>query len=310
MGRANKRPVAVTTALLRRWRIPNPGSSGDKEDRGVALVIGGAAEVPGSILLAGVAALRVGAGKLQLAGPRSAATSLGVAVPEARVFPLPESDDGFLDRKSGARAADLMKEADAVLVGPGMMNDDAVRDFMDEVIRRIADKPIVIDALALSVLRDQRYRFPEKTRAVLTPNLEEMAGISGDKAAAIKADPGGVALAVARDLNAVIALKGSETFIATPDGKLFQYAKADVGLATSGSGDVLAGAIVGLIARGATLDQAAAWAVYLHGAAGNRLKRRIGRLGFLARELSDEIAPLMNSLNGERLSHETRRQHS
>jgi hydroxyethylthiazole kinase-like uncharacterized protein yjeF len=179
-----------------------------------------------------------------------------------------------------------------------MMNDDAARDFMDEVLRRIADKPIVIDALALSALRDGRYRFPEKTRAVLTPNIEEMAGISGDKTTAIKADPSGVALAVARDLNAVIALKGSETFIATPDGKLFRYAKADVGLATSGSGDVLAGAIVGLIARGATLDQAAVWAVYLHGAAGNRLKRRIGRLGFLARELSDEIAPLMNSLNG------------
>jgi len=300
LGRSSKRPVAVTAALLRRWQIPHPGSSGDKEDRGVALVIGGATEVPGAILLAGVAALRVGAGKLQLAGPRSAATSLGVAVPEARVFSLPESGDGFLDRKSGGRAAELTQGADAILVGPGMMNDDAVRGFMDEVIRRIADKPIVIDALALSALRDGRYRFTEETRVVLTPNIGEMAAITGDKTTAIEADPRGVALTVARDLNAVVVLKGAETFIATPDGEAFRYAEGDVGLATSGSGDVLAGALVGLIARGATLDQAAVWAVYLHGAAGDRLERHVGPLGFLARELSDEIAPVMSALSGRR----------
>jgi ADP-dependent NAD(P)H-hydrate dehydratase len=293
LARVSKRPVAVTAALLRRWQIPHPGSSADKEDRGVALVIGGATEVPGALLLAGVAALRVGAGKLQLAGPKSAATPLGIAVPEARVFSLPESGEGFLDRKSGGRAAKLTQ------VGPGMMNDDAVRGFMDEVIRRISDKPIVIDAMALSALRDG-YRFTEEARVVLTPNIGEMAGITGDKATAIEADPRGVALTVAQDLNSVVVLKGAETFIATPSGEAFRYAEGDVGLATSGSGDVLAGAIVGLIARGAALDQAAVWAVYLHGAAGNRLKRRIGPLGFLARELPDEIAPLMNALGARR----------
>lgn len=263
-------------------------------------MIGGATEVPGAILLAGVAALRVGAGKLQLAGPKSAATSLGVAVPEARVFSLPESGDGFLDRKSGRRAGELVQDADAILIGPGMMNDDAVRGFMDEVIRRIADKPIVIDALALSALRGGRYRFTGQARVVLTPNIVEMAGITGDKATAIEADPRGAALTVAHDLNSIVVLKGAETFIATPDGEAFRYADGDVGLATSGSGDVLAGALVGLIARGATLVQAAVWAVYLHGAAGNRLERRIGPLGFLARQLSDEIAPLMNALGGKR----------
>jgi NAD(P)H-hydrate repair Nnr-like enzyme with NAD(P)H-hydrate dehydratase domain len=106
-------------------------------------------------------------------------------------------------------------------------------------------------------------------------------------------------MTVAKDLNAIVALKGAETFIATPDGEVFRYTEGDVGLATSGSGDVLAGAIVGFLARGATLDQAAVWGVYLHGAAGNRLKRRIGPIGFLARELTDEIAPLMNSLGGK-----------
>jgi len=266
------------------------------------MVIGGASEVPGALLLAGVSALRVGAGKLQLAAPRSVAPSLGVALPEARVFQLPESGDGFLDRKSGGRAAGYAQGADAILIGPGMLNENAIRGFMDELIRRVANKQLVIDALALSALQGGRYRFTEETRVVLTPNMGEMAKITGDKKATIEADPHGVALAVARDLNAVVALKGSETLIATPYGEVFRYAEGGVGLATSGSGDVLAGAIVGLLARGATLDQAAVWAVYLHGAAGNRLKRRIGPLGFLARELSDEIATLMNSLGGKRSS--------
>ena len=98
----------------------------------------------------------------------------------------------------------------------------------------------------------------------------------------------------------MVVLKGAETYIATPYGEVFRYAEGEVGLATSGSGDILAGAIVGLLARGATLDQAAVWAVYLHGAAGNRLKRRIGPIGFLARELADEIPQLLNTLEGKR----------
>jgi hydroxyethylthiazole kinase-like uncharacterized protein yjeF len=300
LARASKRPVAITAGLLRRWQLPEPSDAADKEDRGVAMVIGGASEVPGALLLSGVAALRVGAGKLQLAGPRVSAQSLGVAVPEARVFSLPESGEGFLDRRSAGRAADCAHGADAILIGPGMLNEDATRGFMDEILRRVADKQLVIDAFALTALRGGRYRFTEETRVVLTPNIGEMARITGDTAATVQADPRGVALNVARDLNAVVVLKGAETFIATPYGEVFRYAEGDVGLATSGSGDILAGALVGLVARGATLDQAAAWAVYLHGSAGNRLKRRIGALGFLARELADEIAPLMNALSGKR----------
>ena len=264
------------------------------------MVIGGASEVPGALLLAGVAALRVGAGKLQLAAPRSVAPSLAVAVPEARVYALPESGDGFLDRRSGTRAGDCASTADVILIGPGMLNEDATRGFMDEILRKVADRQVVIDALALTALRDKRYRFTEETSVVLTPNVAEMARVTGEKPEAISADPLGVATNVARDLNVVVALKGPETFIATPYGEVFRYTEGDVGLATSGSGDVLAGALLGLLARGATLDQAAVWATYLHGAAGNRLAKRMGPLGFLARELSEEIPALMNAFSGKR----------
>jgi hydroxyethylthiazole kinase-like uncharacterized protein yjeF len=183
-----------------------------------------------------------------------------------------------------------------------MLNEEAIRGFMDELVRRAGDKQLVIDAAALSALRGGRYRFTEETRVVLTPNLGEMAAITGDTKATVEADPRGVATTVARDLNAVVVLKGPETFIATPYGEVFRYAEGEVGLATSGSGDVLAGILVGLLARGATLDQAAVWATFLHGAAGNRLRRRIGAIGFLARELSDEIPALISGLAGKRPS--------
>ncbi|MDP9205167.1 MAG: NAD(P)H-hydrate dehydratase [Gemmatimonadota bacterium] len=301
-ARASKRPTAITAPLLRRWPLPHPSADADKSDRGVAMVVGGSSEVPGALLLAGVAALRAGAGKLQIGAPRSAAISLGVALPEARVFPLPETSDGHLDRKAGARAVECAQGADAILVGPGMLNEEAIRGFMHELVRRLADKQLVIDAVALSALRGGRYRFTEETRVVLTPNAGEMAKITGDTKATVEADPRGVAMTVARDLNAVVALKGPETFIATPYGEAFRYSEGGVGLATSGSGDILAGILVGLLARGAMLDQAAVWAVYLHGAAGNRLERRVGAVGFLARELPNEIPALLNGLAGKRAS--------
>jgi ADP-dependent NAD(P)H-hydrate dehydratase len=266
------------------------------------MVAGGSTEIPGALLLAGVAALRAGAGKLQIACPRSAATSLAVAVPEARVFALHETNDGYLDRKAGARTIECAHGANAVLVGPGMLNDDAIRGFMDEVVRRVGGKHLVIDAIALTALLGGRYRFTEETSVVLTPNAGEMATITGETPAAVEADPRGVAATVAQNLNAVVVMKGPETFIATPYGEVFRYSEGEVGLATSGSGDILAGIVVGLLARGAALDQAAVWATYLHGAAGNRLKRRMGPIGFLARELSVEIPALMNALGGRRAS--------
>jgi hydroxyethylthiazole kinase-like uncharacterized protein yjeF len=299
-ARASKRSVPVTAALLRRWQIPQPSEDADKQDRGIALVVGGAVEVPGALLLAGVAALRAGAGKLQIAGPRSAATALGVAVPEARVFSLPETGEGFLDKKAGVRVAECAGQANAILIGPGMLGEDAIISFMEALLPRLGGKQVVIDAIALSALRGSRFRFTEDMQVVLTPNPAEMAKITGATKEAVEADPRGAAMTVAQDLNAVVALKGPETFIATPYGEVFRYSEGDVGLATSGSGDILAGILVGFLARGATLDQAAVWAVYLHGAAGNRLQRRMGPIGFLARELSDEVPAIMSSLSSRR----------
>jgi hydroxyethylthiazole kinase-like uncharacterized protein yjeF len=260
------------------------------------MIIGGASEIPGALLLAGVAALRAGAARLQLACPSGISAALGVAIPEARVFSLPETREGRLDRHAGQRAAEYAEGADAVLVGPGMLDEDAIQKMMEVLLPRISSGPLVLDAAALSALRGGRYRFSADARVLLTPNSGEMARLVGDTREAVDRNPAGVATTVARTLDVVVALKGPEAYIATPDGELFQYSTGKVGLASSGSGDVLAGIAVGLLARGATAEQAGTWAIYLHGEARNRLVRAMGQVGSLARELLSEISPVMNAL--------------
>jgi NAD(P)H-hydrate repair Nnr-like enzyme with NAD(P)H-hydrate dehydratase domain len=133
-------------------------------------------------------------------------------------------------------------------------------------------------------------------RAVITPHAGEMASCLKEDKAEITGDPGATARRAADLFRCVVALKGAETVIAAPEGEAYRSRAGNVGLATSGSGDTLGGLIAGLAARGAPPLQAAVWGVYLHARAGDRLARRIGPLGFLARELLGEIPGLMGKL--------------
>ena len=150
---------------------------------------------------------------------------------------------------------------------------------------------MVIDADALNCLAaysgngwPKELQGSESTPLILTPHAGEMAHLCGRSKQTVSADPQGTALEAARRWNAVVALKGATTVIATPDGRLWTHCGGEAGLATSGSGDTLAGIIGGLAARGATPEQACAWGVVLHAGAGARLASR-GPLGFLARYL-------------------------
>jgi NAD(P)H-hydrate repair Nnr-like enzyme with NAD(P)H-hydrate dehydratase domain len=127
----------------------------------------------------------------------------------------------------------------------------------------------------------------------MTPHSGEMAALLECHKDAVTADPAGVAADVARRFGAVVVLKDAETVIAAPNGKLLHYAGGGVGLGTGGSGDVLAGAIGGLLARGLPPLVAAGWGVWLHGEAGRALATRIGPVGFLARELLPELPRLL-----------------
>ena len=283
----------VTEHLLRRMAPPPP--DGDSKDgRGRVLVVGGCRELPGAVRLSAEAAMRVGAGKLQIAVCRDVAVHLGLLVPEAMVVGLDQTEGGGI---ASSCADDLAKRAarcDGVLLGPGMAEDADGAAVVAAVLRGARKAAFVLDAGALGALREA----PELTRAlakpaVITPHAGEMAGLLGRDRDAVEADPLAAARMATGRFGTLTVMKGGTTHVVAPDGRGWSYEGGHVGLATSGSGDTLAGLIVGLLARGADPAAAALWGVYAHGEAGRRLARRHGGIGFMAREITPEIPAIL-----------------
>ena len=291
----------ITDRLLRDWPLPSLEPGADKQARGDVLVVGGSREIPGAVLLAGEAALRAGAGRVRIATAREAAYAAATAFPEARVMGLPTTARGEL---SGRGLEDVKQElalCTAMLLGPGMREPRAAVTVLSQARRGGAGCALVLDAAALRVLQGQSVFARGKLRGVVaTPHAGEMAELWGCKRSEVERATLNLARAAARTLEVCVVLKGAETWIAAPDGRAFHNVAGNVGLATAGSGDCLAGLIAGLAARGADELQAAVWGVYLHARAGERLRRKYGLLGYLARELGAEVPPLLDALTPRR----------
>ncbi|HUQ19241.1 MAG TPA: NAD(P)H-hydrate dehydratase [Gemmatimonadaceae bacterium] len=291
------RPSNVTRELLERWPLPDLDPRDDKEGRGSVLVIGGSASLAGAVVLAGTAALRAGAGKLQIATSRSVAPHVAIAVPEGKSIALRETKDGMIAPSASSIIRPLTKETDAIVIGPGMESGESTRNFVKKVVKSIRDTPVVIDAGGISALANRSRLLKHLDgNVVLTPHAGEMASLTKASKEEITRNAVDYATRTALALNAVITLKGAETIIADPSGEVFRYRGGNIGLATSGSGDTLAGILGGLLARGASPTQASVWAVFIHGEAGQRLAKRVGQVGFLAREIPDEVPAILESL--------------
>jgi hydroxyethylthiazole kinase-like uncharacterized protein yjeF len=275
----------LAMANLRDWPLPALDDGADKEERGSVLIVAGSRENPGAALLGATAAARAGAGKLLLAAPQSVAPGIALAMPEARVIGLKENADGQVAVAAVRQLAAFKGSIDALLIGPGLAAGPAMVNFAARLLRHFEGIPAVLDAAAMDlVLQQKRFEQP----VLLTPHGGEMAHLTGHAKEALASTAAATAAHYARQWHALVALKGATTWIAAPEG-LWRHAGGHAGLATSGSGDVLAGLVTGLAARGATLVQACAWGVVIHSEAGKRLAQRIGPLGYLARELLPEI---------------------
>lgn len=277
----------VTAAWLSRRPLPTADPDGDKERRGHVLVVAGSPEMPGAAVLGSIAALRAGAGKLSLFTARSVAPFVAIAVPEARVVAGNRTPAGGLRVGTLERLIDEDPYAfDALLVGPGMQSDKACGKLLHAVAQRLSDAVTVIDALAIkSISRAATRRAPQ----LITPHAGELAALTGSVKERIVADPFSAAADAARSLRVSVLLKGPVSVFASPQGTCWQHRSSRPGLGTSGSGDVLAGIIAGLIARGADVPTAAAWGVAIHDCCGARLAAGMGELGYLARDLVYEI---------------------
>lgn len=287
-------PAILDATLLRRFPLPRHPEDGDKEDRGRLLLVAGSRELAGAALLAGVAALRAGAGKLQIATVESIAAPLGVAVPEARVVPHAETEDGCIAESAIGSVLDHAAEAKAVLIGCGLQHGPPLERLVDALLGCGIDMPLVLDAAVLgSLSRRAKALKAWRGGAIVLPHAGEMARLLDCEAEEVAADPLAAARRAAEEFGAVAVIKGRYSHIVAPDGEAFRFEGGGIGLATSGSGDVLAGIVGGLCARGADPLTAALWGVYLHGEAGRRLSVDVGRVGFLARELPDQVPALI-----------------
>lgn len=280
--------------LLRRWALPV--DEGAKASRGTCLVVGGSALTPGAVVLAAVGALRSGVGKVQVATAAGAAPALAVAVPEALVVGLDEDEDGTIVPESVDELMGSVDGATSVLVGPGCLAPGPAHRLLARIAGGLDDGVLVVDAKALHGLADDPGLLGRlRGRSIITPNAGELAALA--KRDEVDDDEiERLAVELAGRLDAVVAAKGADTAVATSDGRLWRVRGGGSGLSTAGSGDVLAGIVGGLAARADEPAQAAVHAVHVHAEAGRRLAARVGRLGFLARELLDEVPRILDDL--------------
>jgi ADP-dependent NAD(P)H-hydrate dehydratase len=273
--------AALDAGLLSAFPLPCLSEEGDKEDRGRALVVGGSPEVPGAAVLAGIAALRAGAGKLQIVTDEAVATAIGIAVPEARVIagsPIPH-----------------VRGAQSVTIGCGMDHGPALDRMLADLLDCGGEVPLILDATVLGCLPALAGKVRAwRGGAALLPHSREMASLLDCAPEEVEIDPLHAARRAAELYGAVALVKGRFSFVAAPDGRAFRFEGGGIGLATSGSGDVLAGIVGGLAARGADPLTATLWGVWLHGEAGRLLTKQIGRVGFLAREIPDLVPRLLD----------------
>lgn len=289
----NGQPQRITPALLHNW--PLPVLEGAKAERGQVLVIAGGVEMPGGAILASTAALRAGAGVVQVATAEPAALAVATAAPELFVVGIAGEGKG---RQESLRAVvELAKLADVVLIGPGLRDEGAVRFLLPELLGLDHLHALIIDAKAISVAAEFLPASGKlRGKTILTPHAGEMEEITKASNDEVEHDPLRVAREAAQRLGSVIVLKqGPETLICAAQGPAYLNTGGNIGLATAGSGDVLAGMLAGLCARGAEPVQAAVYGVSAHARAGEKLAAQIGPIGYLARELLSEIPGLLSS---------------
>lgn len=286
------------TELDAAWRAANPVPLPDgevtKNTRGRLLCVGGARRVPGALRLTAEAAFRVGAGKTLMVTVPSVALMVGVLFPEAAVVALGEDEAGEIALDPAEPLFREIDRTDAVVVGPGMIDRGAAGRLVARIAAEPRDAALLLDAAACAAAGALESELKGYAgRLVVTPHGSEMAEMCDCGQEEIARDPEGSASGAARRMGAVVALKGACTWIAAPDGRVVRYAGGGIGLATGGSGDVLAGVIGGLLARGIAPFEATCWGVWLHGEAGRALAAKVGPVGFLASELLAELPGLL-----------------
>ena len=282
---------ALTRAALKSFPLPLV-VDGDKETKGRILVIAGSRQVAGAALLTATAAMRAGAGKLRMISVEGLAVPTALAMPEAMVIGLEEAKDGGFTQAAVKQIREEADRVDVVVAGPGMAQARTCEALAQTLLESSAS--VVLDAALLHSLKPlSAGRRGSSQPPVLLPHSGELASLLDCDENEIDLDPIGCGLRAAEHYRSNVLVKGVTSHVVAADGRTWTFRGGAPGLGVSGSGDTLAGIVGGLLARGADSLAALLWSVLLHGEAGERLARKVGPIGFLAREIPEEIPALL-----------------
>jgi len=285
---ASKLKLEVTTARdLAALLAPRPMDS-NKGMYGHVLIVGGSLGKSGAAAMAGMAALRSGAGLVTVATAKSALPNVAGFAAELMTEPLPETDTGGIAVaavKSG-KLQQLASTMTVVAIGPGIGRHPETVEFVREAVRTL-ECPLVIDADGLNAFDGKTELLDGSKRAlVLTPHPGEMSRLAGISTKAVQADRLNVARTFAREHKLVLVLKGNLTITALPDGTAWVNTTGNPGMATGGTGDILTGMTAGILGQMSNdAARAAVAAAYLHGLAGNVAAETMGEHSLVATDL-------------------------
>jgi hydroxyethylthiazole kinase-like uncharacterized protein yjeF len=283
----------ITTALITpEWVksvLPKRPLNANKGSFGKVIVAAGSINYIGAAYLACTAATRVGTGLVTLATARSLQPVLAAKLTEVTYTPLPEAEPNIIGAEAASFFVEQLREYDVLLMGCGLGQHPSTQEFVRKSLfslTPIMPRGVVLDADALNALAKidkwwQKMKYP----AVLTPHPGEMARLTGISVNEIQGNRLKTTQRMAVEWQKVVVLKGAYTVIAAPDGRAKLDPSANPGLASAGTGDVLSGAIAGMLAQGLPPFDAACCGAYLHSAAGRLVREELGDAGMVASDL-------------------------
>jgi ADP-dependent NAD(P)H-hydrate dehydratase / NAD(P)H-hydrate epimerase len=258
----------------------------NKGSYGHVLVVGGSLGKAGSVAMAGIAALRAGAGLSTVATPASVLATVAGFHPEVMTEPLPETDTGTISTNAQDRIEALAKGKTVLAIGPGISREPQTSALVRSLIANL-EAPIVLDADGLNAFEGCADLLDGKGRTlVITPHPGEMARLVGSTIADVQKDRVSVARKFAREHELIVVLKGHRTLVVQPDGEAWVNTTGNPGMATGGTGDILTGMVAGMIAQHPKdAFRAVLAAVHLHGLAGDVAHDKLGEHSLVATDL-------------------------
>lgn len=273
--------MRLPTQLLRRRLKSNKG------DFGRILILAGSAGFSGAAVLCSLGAIRTGAGLVTLGIPKSINSAIIKIKPlEVMTLPLPETSSESISLQAFGKIEEFSEKVDLVIVGPGLSQDKSTRSLIRKLAVEI-NKPLIIDADGLNALAGNLELLPEGS--ILTPHPGEMARLLGVDLEKIQKNRKEIARKFSQKYNVVLVLKGHETIVSDYSGNFYINKTGNPGMATAGSGDVLTGMIGAFLGQGLDAFEAAKYAVYLHGLAGDLAAQEKTQISLIASDIIDKI---------------------